>query len=83
MKNKIVDLRNHLFAQLERLGEEDLSGEELNEEISRAKSIVNVGSVLVDLAKVEVDFVRITSERTTDFFPKAGMVVESPKRLES
>lgn len=27
MKNQIEDLRNHLFAQLERLGDEDLKGD--------------------------------------------------------
>ena len=32
-KNKLTDLNNHLFAELERLGDEDLKGEELEKEI--------------------------------------------------
>ena len=47
MKNTLGDLNNHLFAQLERLGDEDLKGEQLQEEILRAKSINDVASRII------------------------------------
>ena len=42
MKNKLVDLNNHLFEELERLNDENLKGEELQEERERAKSMANI-----------------------------------------
>lgn len=47
MKNKLTDLNNHLFAQLERLSEEDLKGDQLLEEISRAKAVTGVASQII------------------------------------
>ena len=48
MKNKLTDLNNHLFAQMERLGDEDLKGDELKEEIERARSVTNVAKQIVN-----------------------------------
>jgi len=47
MKNKLTDLNNHLFAQLERLGDEDLNGDQLTEEISRAKAVTGIASQII------------------------------------
>ncbi|MEZ7176048.1 hypothetical protein QVM52_11680 [Pseudomonas mosselii] len=52
MKNKMTDLRNHLFATLEALQDP-----EKPMDIDRAKAIAEVGKVLVDSAKVEVMFI--------------------------
>lgn len=38
-QNTLMDLNNHLFAELERLGDEELEGEALQAEIERAKAI--------------------------------------------
>ncbi|MBC2955361.1 MULTISPECIES: hypothetical protein [Staphylococcus] len=47
MKNTLNDLNNHLFAQLERLGDEDLKGEELKEELNRSKAVSDVAKNIV------------------------------------
>lgn len=52
MKNKLTDLNNHLFAQLERLGDEGLSQEELAHEIDRSKAITEVSKQVVSNASL-------------------------------
>lgn len=47
MQNTLGDLNNHLFAQLERLSDEDLVGTKLTEEIERAKSITSVANQII------------------------------------
>lgn len=48
MKNKLSDLNNHLFEELERLNDESLKGEELQEERERAKSLANIAQTIIN-----------------------------------
>lgn len=48
MNNKLSDLNNHLFAELERLSDEDLKGEELENEIDRARAITAVSTQIIN-----------------------------------
>jgi hypothetical protein len=62
MKNKIEDLRNHLFAAIE-----NLMDEEKPMDIDRAKAVSDVAQVIINSAKVEVDFINKTGMVTTNF----------------
>lgn len=79
MKNKITDLNDHLFAELERLGDEELKDEELSREIGRAKAISDVASRIIDNAKLALDATKLQVE----FGGINRSAVELPPMLES
>lgn len=69
MRNTLTDLNNHLFAQLERLSDEDLKGEELKEELQRssavskvAQNIINNGSLVLQAQKFKDEKLDVESE---------------------
>ena len=64
-RNKMSDLRDHMFAALERLNDEEISTDELQVEMHRAKAISSIGSVLVNSAKVEIDYLKSTGQIDT------------------
>ena len=47
MKNNLGALNEYLFTALDRLGNDDLKGSELLEEIQRAKTITGVASQII------------------------------------
>jgi len=74
MKNKMTDLRNHLFATLEALQDPDKPME-----IERAKAIADVAKVLVDSAKVEVAFIMaMDGDVETTGFIESARALPSP-----
>lgn len=64
MQNKIDDLRNHLFATLEALRDK-----EKPMDLDRAKAIADVAQVIINSAKVEVDYIEATGAKGTGFVP--------------
>jgi hypothetical protein len=72
MRNTLGDLNLHLFAQLERLGDEDLKGEKLSEEIERSKAVASIAKEIILNARVVLDAKKYSTE----------YMQESPKMLE-
>ena len=54
MKNKLTDLNDHLFAQMERLSDEELTAEEIMKEISRTDAMVKVSEQIIENANLSL-----------------------------
>ena len=55
MRNTLADLNNILFEQMERLQDDDLKGENLEIEIKKTKSIVDVASTVIENATLSLE----------------------------
>ena len=72
-KNKIGDLRDHLFETLEALKDD-----EKPMDIERANAVANVARQIIDTAKVEVAFLKVTgAPGGSGFIPESA---EEPVR---
>lgn len=89
MRNKLVDLNNHLFAQLERLSDEELKGDALTEEINRAKAVTGIASQIIANGNLVLNAVRIKEEffrgktALPEFFGDTAQEQEKKKIPES
>jgi len=74
MKNKLIDLNNHLFAQLERLSDEDLTPDQIATEVERTGAIVEVSEQIVRNAALQLKAAALVAEHD-GFAPRLPMIV--------
>lgn len=85
MKNRLSDLNNHLFAQLERLSDEELTPEQIDQEVERAKAIVGVSDQIVGAAALQFKAAELVARHgrgVSDMIPEsmaAGRQIEHRK----
>lgn len=75
MKNTLGDLNNHLFAQLERLNDEDLKGDELKEELTRSEAVTSVAKQIISNGALVLKAKKVMDDRNN-----ADIII--PKMLE-
>lgn len=62
MKNRLSDLNNHLFAQIERLSDEDLTPEQLDVEAKRGEAIVSVADQIIRNAALQIQAAKLVAD---------------------
>ena len=62
MKNKIDDVRDHLVAMLELLGDDTRSTDEMAQAIERAKATASIAGTYIAAVRVEIDAIRVLDE---------------------
>ncbi|MFN3425921.1 MAG: hypothetical protein ACK40C_14600 [Novosphingobium meiothermophilum] len=86
-KNKLTDLNDHLFAQLERLASEDLTPEQIETEAKRgavmvavADQILRGASLQLTAAKLVADHGDRVASRLPLFVGKQPLAIEGTKQ---
>lgn len=74
MKNKLSDLNNHLFAQLERLGDEDLTAEQIALEVDRGGAMVAVAEQIIRNADLQLKACTLLANHGDRFKPMLPMI---------
>ena len=69
MKNKLGDLNNHLFAALERLSDEDMTAEQIEQEAKRATAIVAVADTIISNADTQLKAAKLWAEHGQQIMP--------------
>lgn len=91
MGNKVEDLRNILFAQLERLSSDEnfKTSTDQDREIKRTASMIDVAKTLIDSARAETESLKVATMNdealSSSFFDEASDKIDIPtvtKKLE-
>ncbi|WP_312532035.1 hypothetical protein [Paracoccus sp. (in: a-proteobacteria)] len=77
MKNKLGDLNNHLFAQLERLADEDLSADQIDQEVKRAGAIVTLADQVINTANLQLKAAKLFAEHGDAIMPMLPKIGKS------
>jgi len=72
MKNKLDDLNNYLFEQIEKLNDDDLTQEELDLAIQKADKIADISRVIIQNQALQLNAVKAAAEYGI-FVPKDKM----------
>lgn len=79
MKNKLGDLNNHLFAQLERLADEDLTPEQIAQEVQRTEAIVKISDQITGNAHLQLQAAKLFAEHGQQVLPMLPKIGSAPE----
>jgi len=62
MNNTLTSLNNYLFEQIERIQDDELSGEDLDKELKRSAAICDVAGKIIDNADLQLKVMKHVDE---------------------
>ncbi|MDH4541033.1 MULTISPECIES: hypothetical protein [Sulfitobacter] len=74
-KNKLTDLNDHLFAQLERLSDEGMDEKDIAKEVQRASAMVSVADKITSNADLQLKAAKLFAEhgeKVLNHLPQIG-----------
>lgn len=75
MNNKLINLDDHLFMAIERLNEEDLTEEQIENEARRAEAIVALADKVIENSRTKLAAAKLWAEhgdKVMPMLPKIG-----------
>lgn len=69
MSTSLRDLNNHLFAQLERLADPEISAERLDHEVKRAEALVAVADQVTSNAGLQIQAAKLFATHGAQVLP--------------
>ena len=79
MKNTQVDLTNHLFAQLERLSDDSLTPEQIEQEANRADAIVSISDKILKNGDLQLKAAKLFAEHGSVVLPHLPQIGKTAK----
>ena len=73
-RNKLIDLSNHLYEQLERLNDDTLTPEQIKDEAARAHAMNSMATSIIKNSKLQLEAAKFASKFSDDFI--------APKQFE-
>lgn len=81
-RNRMSDLNDHLFAALERLGDENLTDEQITAEAKRAEAIVAIADQITENAKMRLTAAKLYADHGELVLPHLPMIGKATPRSE-
>lgn len=82
MKNRLIDLNNHLFSQMERLSDENLTSEQIEQEVKRSEAIVAVSEQIIRNSDISLKAANLVANHGDRFKPMLPTIFRQPEMIE-
>lgn len=72
--SNLAELNRHLFAALDRLDPENMTAEQIEDEVKRAGAIVDLADRITENAKVQLQAAKLFAEHGAQIVPHLPMI---------